>query len=281
METLTDSAMRLVTQEARERRITCETFEGLCNRMNGIVSAFATGRPILLRWAVNRQCPVPFEEVFAETFGAEVVNETVEEYAYARTQERFCWFYPQNIGGLPFGVFKHRVLEAYRRLLRSMRVATWAIPKSPALGLAYRHHLCDTDRLEHYWNCVEAVINNLRPAGVHVATDSAAIKQEFTARLEPLGVCVSLNDCPLLTHDYDRSPANVLGMCADLKSLACCRLGIVSNSTRSTVPDSLRGFGIQSYFTMDDMRHRHNGRDHFFTASPVECLIATMPLEPS
>ena len=44
--------------------IICEAFEGLCNRINGIVSALATGRPIYLRWAVNRQCPMPFEEVF-------------------------------------------------------------------------------------------------------------------------------------------------------------------------------------------------------------------------
>lgn len=101
--------------------IICETVEGLCNRINGIVSAIATRRPIRRRWAVNQQCPMQFEDLFSETFGMDVVNESAQEYAYARTQERLCWAYRQNIDGLLLELFEHRVFEAYRRMLIILR----------------------------------------------------------------------------------------------------------------------------------------------------------------
>jgi hypothetical protein len=90
------------------------------------------------------------------------------------------------------------------------------------------------------------------------------MKEKMVSLLQAMGIAVTTNEYPLMGHDSDRSPANVLGMCSDLRSLACCGLGVLANSTRSTTVDSLRGFGVEAIYTMDDKWHRYKGRDHLF-----------------
>ena len=253
--------------------IVCRTYEGLCNRINAIASSLTTGRPVELQWAVNSHCPVQFEDVFALDFGMTVANEAVDHYPYCRTHESFCWFYPQNIDQLPFAVFQQRMHRAYRLLLEGMKLKSWSVPVSPALGISYRHHLKDVDGLEHFWSCVKRAVNGVCSKGVHLATDSQKIKDELLQRLLALNVDVTINDCKLLAHDFDRSLDNVLGMCSDLRSLASCQLGVITNSARTTTTDPLRGFGVRAYSTTDDRRHRSRGRDHLYVPSPIEDLI--------
>jgi hypothetical protein len=246
------------------QEIICEVFEGLCNRINAIASAMATGRPVHLWWAVNEHCPIPFERVFKQTFGMHVTNEEVDDYRYARLPNHLCWFYPQNLDGLPFDEFKRRMRVAYRQILEGLAVEAWEKPIGPALGVAYRHHLLDTDTFAHFWECLEIVVSRLGVHHLHVAADLLEMKEKIVGLLQARGKAVATNTYPLMGHDRDRSPANVLGMCADLRSLAGCGLGVLANSTRSSVVDSLQGFGVEAIYTMDDKWHRYNGRDHLF-----------------
>ena len=90
---------------------------------------------------------------------------------------------------------------------------------------------------------------------------------------EGLGVAASVNSCRLMNHDLDRSLLSVFGMCRDLRSLACCNLGVVTNSSQSTVVDSLRGFGVQAYHTFDGGFRTCGDRDDLAEGSPVQSLI--------
>ncbi len=246
------------------QEICCQVFEGLCNRINAIASAMATGRPVHLWWAVNEHCPIPFERLFNRKFEMHVTNEEVGDYRYARLPNHLCWFYPQNLDGLPVDEFKQRMGTAYRQILEGFAIEEWETPTAPALGVTYRHHLPDTDTFEHFWECLEVVVRRLCPRHVHVASDSLEMKEKMAGLLRAKGIEVTTNVYPLMGHDRDRSPANVLGMCADLRSLAGCGMGVLANSTRSTVVDSLQGFGVEAIYTMDDKWHRYNGRDHLF-----------------
>jgi hypothetical protein len=219
-----------------------------------------------LWWAVNAHCPIQFERAFKHSFGMRVTNEDVVSYKYCRWPNHLCWFYPQNLDGLPLAVFQDRMTTAYRQILDGLCITEWAKPGPRALGIAYRHHLEGIDTFGHFWECLLRVIAEHRPQHVNIATDSLEMRTKISSRLTAIGIVVTTNEYPLMSHDFDRSSANVLGMCAELKSLACCELGVVANSTRSTVADSLRGIGMRPYFTKDDGWHRYKGRDHLFEA---------------
>jgi len=246
------------------QEIICEVFEGLCNRINAIASVMATGRSVHLWWAVNEHCPIPFERVFNQSFGMRVINDCAESYKYSRLPNHLCWFYPQNLDGLPFVEFKQRMGTAYRQILEGLAVETWEKPTGPALGVTYLHHLPDTDTFEQFWERLAVVIGRIDPRSVHVASDSLDMKETMAGLLQAMGIVVTTNTYPLMGHDRDRSPANVLGMCSDLRSLSGCGLGVLANSTRSSIVDSLQGFGVEAIYTMDDKWHRYNGRDHLF-----------------
>jgi hypothetical protein len=253
--------------------IHCLAYEGLCNRVNCVASAMATGRPVSLSWAVNSHCPVAFEDIFSAICGIEVVNERIDRYSRSTSAERLCWFYPKNVLNLPAASFRARLIGSYRRLLAAMKTAPFVVPPSRSLALVYRHHLAEIDHPVAYLAQVERMCRRLNPTSVHVASDSHEQKQCLIDHLQRLGYQTSSNDCALLTHDLDRTCESVAGMCMDLKSLAGCNLGALANNTRSTVSDSLRAFGVQAYYTFDDGFHRHGGRDDLFEHKPVGSIF--------
>ena len=244
--------------------IHCRVFEGLCNRINCLASALATGQPVYLRWAVNRQCPLEFERVFNAIDNVKVANEPVEQYGYEASPRRICWYFPRNVDGLPSDVFRQRLFGAYRQILSRLAVRGHVIPPPPAIGLIFRRFHPHTDTFEHFWQSVTPVVSALRPQSVFVASDSDEHKRQLLLRLDDLGVATAANDCPLLTSDLVRRPENVLGMCRDLLSLAHCRQGVIASSSVSTVPDSLRGMGVPVYFTHRCPDFRFHGDDDAF-----------------
>jgi hypothetical protein len=276
--------------------IHCRVFEGLCNRINCLASALATGRPVYLRWAVNRQCPLEFERVIRANPNTvregdrhnllrrlrklepvpdvKVVNEPVEEYSYEANPRRICWYFPRNVDGLPPDVFRERLFGAYRQILERLAVRGYVIPPPPAIGLVFRRFHPHTDAFDHFWKSVETAVSALRPQTVFVASDSDEHKRELLRRLDDLGVATAANDCPLLTSDLARPAENVLGMCRDLLSLAHCRVGVIASSSVSTVPDSLRGMGVRVYYTHRSADFRFHGDDDAFEFHGVQELLA-------
>ncbi len=255
------------------RPIICRVFEGLSNRINAIATAMTTRRPIHLHWLVNDHCPVPFEEVFEPLDGVRIINESGIEYPYSVDGDVFCWFFPKNIGRLPHPVFRERLYAAYRTILGRMKVAAWARPAAPALGLHFRHHQEHAGELPPFLAGVKRAVALLAPASVFLAGDSVEHKMAITTRMRELGVSVVTNDVPLMGHDLDRSADQVSGMCRDLRSLCECRLGVIVNSARSTVADPLRGHGVRAYHTFDDGRFRYGGMDDLFESVAIEGLL--------
>ena len=253
--------------------IHCLAYEGLCNRMNCVASAMATGRKTILSWAVNQHCPAEFGEVFAPVAGLEISNERMEQYRRSADPGRLCWFYPRNVMGLAREEFRDRLMAAYRELVGAMTVETFASPAPGSLGLAYRGYLPEIDPLPDFLEKITRTCDALQPASVFVASDSPEFKERLVDSIGGLGIPTAANDCRLANSDLERSLEGVRGMCMDLKSLTRCELGVISNNTRSTVPDSLRAFGIRTYHTFDDGFHRYGGRDDLFESQPISAIL--------
>ena len=126
--------------EAEHKLHECYAYEGLCNRINGIASSLATGRKIKLHWAVNKHCPVSFEQIFRPFPGVQVINEQVVKYNYVVSPDKLCWFYPRKIINLPSRIFQERVYAAYRLILEQVRYRVEECPESLTLGLHFRHY---------------------------------------------------------------------------------------------------------------------------------------------
>lgn len=259
----------------------CRVFEGLCNRINTLASALVTGRPVRLQWSVNTHCPARFEELFHELGGVSVVNEEVSRYEYAIGPNQLCWFYPRNLSRLPPEVFRARLYNAYGYLHHQMKLSATETLPPRSLGLQFRRLLKGCGGLGPFIDWAGRAVLELSPDQVYVASDCADCKGEILRRIEEHGVVVKATQSALMQHDFDRSLDNVRGMCCDLRALAQCSLGVIANSTRSTVPDSLRAFGVVSYYTFDDGFHRHRGQDELFEMLPVEALLAAQQRQPA
>lgn len=260
--------------------LTCRVFEGFCNRLNTLATALATGREVNLHWAVNEHCPARFEEMLRPLGRFSVVNEAVADYKYAVGPNELCWFYPRDLNRLSRDDFRKRLYAAYRQLHEHLRLDALVELPPRTFGFQFRRHFPGRGGLAHYMVAVERILQQLKPEHVYVASDCLDCKQAIVRHVQSRGVATSLIDCPLLAQDLDRSLENVSGMCRDLRALARCRLGVLTNSTRSTIPDSLRAFGVQAYYTFDDGFHRHRGRDELFEMLPVEALLAVEPRRP-
>ena len=264
-----------------DKPLDCRVFEGLCNRINALATALVTGRQIRLQWAVNKHCPVRFEEVLGGLGGVSVVNEEQPSYAYVIGPDELCWFYPRNLSRLPKDVFRSRLYNAYGYLHRQLKYSPIEGLPSRSLGLQFRRHFRGRGGLEPFIEWAGRVVSRLRPAQVYVASDCADCKREIIHRIGQHNIVAKAGEHRLMEHDFDRSLDNVRGMCCDLRALAQCSLGVIANSTRSTIPDSLRAFGVQSYYTFDDGFHRHRGQDELFEMLPVESLLAGTSTQPA
>ncbi len=171
--------------------------------------------------------------------------------------------------GFPQAEFRRRLLASYRTLVDSIEVETYTIPPQGSLALVFRAYVPEIDQLPSYLEKIARVCDQLKPASMFVASDSPDAKAELLDFVNRRGIPSLANDCHLSKSDLDRSTEGVRGMCMDLKSLTSCELGVISNNTRSSVPDSLRAFGVPAYHTFDDLFHRSSGRDELFESQPV------------
>jgi len=253
--------------------LSCYSFHGLCNRINGIASALATNRLVKLHWAVNQHCPVKFEDLFNPIQGLSVINEAVNRYATGCTPDRICWFYPKNLCGVETTLFRKRLYHCYSLLLASLKPINFEKPEGVSIGLAFRNFMPERGCLEDYISQAVSVVRHIKPDSVHIASDCENSKARILTDLRTLDLSITTNQCRLLTRDMDRNDEAVRGMVQDLFSLRECRAGIISNTTRSSVPDSLRCSGVRTYYTQSSIRHRDNGRDDLFDYRPVKDLI--------
>ena len=261
-------AVRLGSNIPVSQPLVCRAFEGLCNRINGIASALATGREVELHWAVNKQCPVRFEEVFQPIPGLTVINEEILSYRYITSRHQLCWFYPRNIEKLPLQEFRQRLYAAYRQVLDALLVTSWAHPTPPAVGLHLRSFLPDSTPVDTFARDAIDHIQRLGARSAHLATDHFESGQKAILLLQAAGIDVSFNAGTRSKHDLDRSHDGIMTMCADLRSLSECKQGILVNSCRSTVADVLRGHGIAGITTFAGGREA--GLDDLFELQSLE-----------
>lgn len=256
--------------------IECRVFEGLTNRINGMVSALATGRRVLLFWAINRHCPVRFNQVFNPVAGVKVFEEYTDQYEYEFMPDRLCWFYPRNVLGMRDQQFRDRIYQAYRLLWDQLKIKTEEkLLSTDDLGLHYRHHLADSQPFEDFKKKALEVIAACRPRRVYVATDSDQHGEKLARAIRAYVPEVYTGHSVKMEHDLDRSVEGVAVLINDLHALSACGIGVLTNSARSTVPDILRCLGVSSYTTFDDGVHRHGGRDDLYERKDVESLLSS------
>lgn len=250
----------------------CFAWQGLCNRINCMASALATGRPVVLHWAINDHCPITFEEVFGSIEGIKAFDEERKRYHPRRNLNELCWFYPHNLMKLEIGIFRENMYAAYKEILQAAKMSVPLEETSCPLGLQYRHYLPDRGEFDSFLEGAKRAIEFLRPTSVHISSDSLKHKQVLIESLSRGGMPVFTNTVKLLKHDLERGRESVFGMVTDLCSMSKCRLGVICNSTRSSIPDSLRAYGVTAYYTYDDGKHRYRGRDDLFEHKPVEMI---------
>ena len=258
--------------ETGRKRIDCYVFEGLCNRINGIASAMATGLPVRLHWSLNAHCPVGFAEVFGQLDGIEVFEEQAEAYPYVVKPTELCWFYPRNISGLERKDFRERIYAAYKSLLEAAFALVPECKSDGVLGIHYRHYLDDVEGFDQFVDAVKPTVESFGGSSVFVASDSQRHKDDLCKVIGGAGISTVTNTTKLLAADLDRGRDSVMSLLADLRSMAACTRGVITNSTRSSVVDSLRAFGVRAYHTFDDGFHRHGGRDDLFEHEPLRSI---------
>lgn len=258
----------------KAKHVECRVFEGLTNRLNGIASALATGRPVHLYWAINQHCPIHFSQVFKPMHRIQVIEEYKDHYAHAVTPDLICWFYPRNMERVADKIFRERIYASYEYLWNHLLIegSPSKIPKR-TLGIHYRHFLPDVDSYSNFSSKLTTVIDCLSPEACYVASDDDVSREEVIKKIKPLVKLIDYGHLSHMRSDLDRNPENVKTLIQDLSILRFCQLGVLTNSSRSTVPDILRCHGIKSFMTYDDGMHRHHGRDDLFEREPVESLL--------
>lgn len=240
--------------------IRCCVYEGFCNRINCLVSAILTNRPVQLFWGVNQHCPVRFEELFEPIENVAVTNLPVEYFPYRISEQFLCWFYVANVLDLPREEFTRRAKASYRLVLSKLRHrSTVTLPYRTA-GISYRHFFSkgSADGIDSFLRKTYRWLKSNSPDHVFVAADSSDAKRCIVKFVDRLKIKYSVIECPLLTSDLDRSKENLVGLSKELLCFTRCNLGIISNSMRSSVTDSSRGFNVSVHKTFDSKLDRRN-----------------------
>ncbi len=242
------------------RRTDSFAWEGLCNRINLMVTALTLNKPCRLYWAVNHHCPARFEQLFKPVEQLSVFNVNADCFPYSKRADSLCWFYLENFSELDRYTYVQRAKGQYRRLISHLiHRATIDLPPDTA-GLAFRTHLPagSADDLDEFLRKVPYWLTARRAKSVFIVSDSRESKERLTTFVERLGIKATVIDCPLMDHDFDRSCENLYGLSKELVCLSQCHCGILSNSFRSTVCDSARGFDIHIDYTFDSRNDRRN-----------------------
>jgi len=135
----------------------CYVYEGLCNRINALASAIATGSPVVLHWSINKHCPASFNDLFDPIPNVEVLEESADGYPYSRSPQKLCWFYPANVTNLEPIEYRKRMRAAYRMLVDSAIGKFQALVISTACWKNYRNLSSGRKQLE---SMLPAIVSN-------------------------------------------------------------------------------------------------------------------------
>jgi len=239
------------------QRPKCLLFEGLCNRINCLASAFLVSPSIDIYWAVNRHCAVRFDELFRPFKGTRVASCPVEHFCYVQSTDVLCWYYLCNPLNLPASEYVAGVRAAYRRVVAHLRHRPDRNLPLRAAAVCCRTLLPQGsgDAVRHFVPKMNRWLVETQPTVVFVVADRSSTKRFLVDRIRKLGFQTVTIECPLLEVDLQRSPENVFGMSKELIWLSQCDAGIFSNSARSTVTDSARGFGVPVIHTYGSNRN--------------------------
>jgi len=221
-------------------------YEGLANRINCIASAYSIQPEFRLQWSINSHCPLRFEELFKNLDGVRVQNVKHPEFRYRKSTRRICWFYLLNVRNKDPQTFGWEVKNRYRYLIGRLTHPRDFQLEQESVGVSFRSLLPNrsSESLELFLHKLKRWLIERMPKQVFVASDHQASKNRLIAEIKNLGISTVSVDCPLLDSDLNRSKANVIGMSKELVLFSQCKLGIISNSTRSTTTDSARGFDV-------------------------------------
>lgn len=242
----------------------CVVFEGLGNRINAIVSSYLQRPCFTLYWSINDHCPVSFEDLFEPLEGIEVVELTgASFFPYSRSTRRICWFYLLKPVWFTDKEFAARAKQGYQYLISKLRHRpTYDLPKD-TVGIHFRFHLPagSSASLPVFLQQLLPWLRQRDPGTVFVTSDDQQIKYEIIKRVQRWGYETAVVDSPLLKHDFDRSKDNLIGLSKELVLFTQCTLGVISNSARSTVVDSCRGFNVPVDRTHDSGKDRRQSWD--------------------
>lgn len=229
--------------------VDCVVFEGLCNRINSLVSALTVQDELNLYWAINKHCPVACSDLFNVPLSWRVFELKAGTFPYSRSIDRINWFFLCNPASLEREQFVATAKSNYRKLIGLLKHRpSFSLPDG-AIGISYRFHLprSNQEGFDQFIRRAEELVEEMNPSAIFVASDHADSKKAISCHFENAGMLVRTVDCELMNSDLDRSKGNLAGLSKDLVLFAQCTGGIVANTERSTVPDSARGFGISVF----------------------------------
>ena len=259
-----------------EMSIKLYLWEGLCNRINGMASALATGRPVDLYWAVNEHCPLQYEVLFEKLNGIDsVTNELVGRYhPRLRGPSLFNFYYPVNIDGLEKTTYRKNMQAAYETICGSLFRGKVKQHDHPKTGISFRQHFPagEVFPVEPFLKVLQIDLKEKGVNQVWVVADSRTQKERIIDQLESHGIQCFYNDCQLPEHDLDRDPAQMENFIDDLFGLHACRKFYLNN-TRSTLCDRfLFDEEAQLNFVFDDGKHRKKAGGEFYDFENVRII---------
>lgn len=228
-------------------RTQCFLFEGLGNRINGLVSALLTNREVDVRWSVNQHCPVRFEQLFFPVEGTHVQNVDDESFPYIQDANRICCRFLVNVANLEEGSFRTNAKKHYRSILNQLKHRPDFDLPERTVGIHYRAYFEaeSGEQFDGFVSQLKSWLDQKGPTCVFIASDSRQAKLRIQDAVERFGYQTAIIECPLLvTGDFDRSLENLIGMSKEMILFGQCSRGILSNSAQSSVCDSARGFDV-------------------------------------
>lgn len=230
----------------------CLVWEGLGNRFNALASSLVAANPgetVNLYWAVNKHCPLPFEEIFKPLDGVNVCNLSASQFAYSQSPNRICYYYacnPRNIRrrfGCRFG-------DCYALLLKHLKKVPPLNLENP-IGIHYRDYMAESPPVDQFVEMALEWIGKRHHKQVFVASNSAEALRE----LEQLPNAISY-PAKRQAKDFDRSEQGLIDWIGELQTFRKCRSGLLSSTYRSTVFDVFRGIKIQPHYMESEKNHR-------------------------
>lgn len=233
----------------------CLTWEGLGNRINAMASSLvATEGTVYLKWAVNKHCPLPFEEVFDPVPRVEVQNVFAKRFPYSVKTDRICYYYVCNPARIrrKFGC---SITDQYVTLLRSLIPYKRIKLKQNSAGLHYRKHMPESPPVPEFIEYARQWLQRRKNPPLFISSDSSESMEEL---LKAFPEAIHQNTDRRPKTDFDRTEENFRSWIQALQTFYRCRAGVLSSTKRSTSLDVIRGYGVRVSYAETKQNHRNN-----------------------